>query len=104
MNRARVDRRITIVSRTGWHIVSDMSVFVLPSGTIGTAGRETVVLDSRGASAYDSRGTLEEWKNSVGQLTQGHRLPILAISTAFAGALLHIAGMDGGGVNFYGSS
>jgi putative DNA primase/helicase len=104
LNRARVDRRITIVSRTGWHVVGDMSVFVLPSGTIGSAGRETVVLDSQAASSYDSRGTLDEWKKSVGQLTAGHRLPILAISTAFAGACLHIAGMDGGGVNLFGSS
>jgi putative DNA primase/helicase len=60
LNRARVDRRITIVSRTGWHVVGDMSVFVLPSGTIGSAGRETVVLDSQAASSYESRGTLEE--------------------------------------------
>jgi putative DNA primase/helicase len=37
-------------------------------------------------------------------LTAGHRLPILAISTAFAGACLHIAGMDGGGLNLFGSS
>jgi putative DNA primase/helicase len=104
LNRARVDRRITIVPRTGWHDVGGTSVFILPGETIGTAGRETVVLDSNGASPYESRGTLQEWKNSVGALTRGQRLPILAISTAFAGPLLHIAGLDGGGINLFGSS
>jgi putative DNA primase/helicase len=104
LNRARVDRRITIVPRTGWHDVGGTSVFILPGETIGTAGRETVVLDSSGASPYDSRGTLQEWKDGVGTLTKGHRLPILAISTALAGPLLHIAGMDGGGVNLFGRS
>ena len=104
LNRARVDRRITIVGRTGWHDIGEASVFILPAETIGIAGRETVVLDSNGASPYDSRGTLQEWKDSVGTLTKGHRLPILAVSTAFAGPLLHIAGMDGGGVNLFGRS
>ena len=104
LNRARVDRRITIVGRTGWHDIGGTSVFILPTETIGTYGRETVVLDSSGASPYDSRGTLQEWKDNVGSLTKGHRLPILAISTALAGPLLHIAGMDGGGVNLFGRS
>jgi putative DNA primase/helicase len=104
INRARVARRITIVSRTGWHEIGGSSVFVLPAQTIGTAGRETVVLDSNGASPYSSRGTLQEWKDTIGALTQGHRLPILAISTALAGPLLQIVGMDGGGVNFFGRS
>jgi putative DNA primase/helicase len=104
LNRARVDRRITIVGRTGWHDIGGSSVFILPAETIGTSGRETVVLDSSGASPYDSRGTLQEWKDSVAALTKGHRLPILAISTALAGPLLHIAGMDGGGVNLFGRS
>jgi uncharacterized protein (DUF927 family) len=76
----------------------------MPSCTIGTAGRELVLLDSPGTSTYDSRGTLEDWKKSVGTLTKGHGLPVLAISTALAGALLHIAGMEGGGVNFFGFS
>jgi putative DNA primase/helicase len=104
LNRARVDRRITIVGRTGWHDIGGTSVFVLPAETIGTAGRETVMLDSNGASPYDSRGTLQEWKDSVGNLTQGHHLPMLAISTAFAGPLLQVAGMDGGGINLFGRS
>jgi putative DNA primase/helicase len=104
LNRARVDRRITIVGRTGWHDIGGTSVFVLPAETIGIAGRETVVLDTNGASPYDSRGSLQEWQDSVGTLTKGHRLPILAISTALAGTLLHLVGMDGGGVNLFGRS
>jgi putative DNA primase/helicase len=104
LNCARVDRRITIVGRTGWHDIGGTSVFVLPAETIGIAGRETVVLDTNGASPYDSRGSLQEWQDSVGTLTKGHRLPILAISTALAGTLLHLVGMDGGGVNLFGRS
>src|SRR5262245_12689831 len=31
-------------------------------------------------------------------------IPILAISTAFAGPLLHLAGLEGGGLNLFGPS
>jgi uncharacterized protein (DUF927 family) len=37
-------------------------------------------------------------------MTAGHAIPMLAISTAFAGPLLHLAGMEGGGVNLFGQS
>lgn len=37
-------------------------------------------------------------------MSSGHALPVLAISAAFAGPLLHLAGQEGGGVNFFGRS
>src|SRR5262249_20989730 len=38
------------------------------------------------------------------RLTKGHRLAVLAVSTAFAGPLLYLAGQDGGGIHYRGDS
>jgi putative DNA primase/helicase len=37
-------------------------------------------------------------------LARGHALPVLAVSAAFAGPLLHLVGQEGGGVNIFGVS
>ena len=41
---------------------------------------------------------------TVGNLVAGHSRPLLAVSMAFAGPLLSVIGVDGGGINFYGQS
>ena len=48
------------------------------------------------------RGTVEEWRDGAAKLASGHVLPVLAISAALAGPLLHLAGHEGGGVHFFG--
>jgi uncharacterized protein (DUF927 family) len=50
------------------------------------------------------RGTLDEWRDSVAKLAQGHLLATLAISTALSGPLLYLTGFEGGGVHLFGPS
>ena len=99
-----VKGRVTLVDRTGWHEINGREVFVLPAEAIGPRGSENVILDAAAIGPYDSCGSLQEWQSSVGALARGHILPILAISAALAGPLLHLAGQEGGGLNFFGPS
>ena len=60
----------------------------------------------RGAttSPFDRRGTLADWQSGVGSLVAGHSRSVFAVSTALAGPLLGLLGMEGGGFNLYGQS
>jgi putative DNA primase/helicase len=104
LSTVRPKRRVTIVSRTGWHDIGGRSVFVLPGETIGPRGGERVILDAAAHGAYETRGTIEEWRAGVGALAGGHALAVLAVSAALAGPLLYLAGGEGGGVHFFGQS
>ena len=104
LSAANVRGRVTIVSRTGWHEIGGHSVFVLAEETFGPRGAERVILDAAAIGPYESRGTLRDWQAGVGALAGGHSMPMLAVSAAFAGPLLHMAGQAGGGVNFLGRS
>jgi hypothetical protein len=97
-------RRVTVVMRTGWHEIEGRKRFVLPSETIGQEGPELMVLDATAVGPYETKGTLQSWQNSVAQLVADHYLPILALSAAFAGPLLDLAGQDGVGIHFFGAS
>jgi putative DNA primase/helicase len=99
-----VKGRVTIVHRTGWHDIGSHHVFVLPAETIGPKGSEQVILDASALGLYEAHGTLKDWQAGIGNLSCGHALPVLAISAAFAGSLLHLAGQEGGGVHIFGGS
>jgi putative DNA primase/helicase len=104
LNGADVCERVTRVERTGWHSIGGHEVFVLPTETIGPPSTETVVLDGAANAPYEKSGSLEDWRDGVGALASGHFMPVLAISVAFAGPLLHMAGGEGGGIHVYGQS
>jgi putative DNA primase/helicase len=104
LSGCNVKGRVTIVRRTGWHDIRNRQVFVLPSETIGPTGSERVILDASAAGPYEARGTLKDWHDGIGKLSSGHALPVLAISAAFAGPLLKLAGQEGGGVHIFGAS
>ena len=87
LNGADVRARITSVDRAGWHVVADRSLFVLPSGPIGAPSGETVILQGGAMAAYSVKGTLEAWRETVGQKIAGHSRAVLAVSVAFAGPL-----------------
>ena len=100
----RVEQRVIVVERTGWHDIGGASIFVLPGETIGPRGVERVILDAGASAPYEVRGTIDEWREGAAKLAGGHLLLMLAISTALAGTLAHLAGYEGGGVHFYGPS
>jgi hypothetical protein len=87
-----------------WHEINEQLVFVLPAETIATDLGEAVELDPKAIGPYETRGSLEDWKQGVGRLTAGHALPIFMVSAALAGPLAHLVGAEGGGVHVFGNS
>lgn len=104
LSSVQTTARITTVHRTGWHEIEGERIFVLPGETIGRKGVGRVLLDGAAHGPYETKGTLAEWRDGVGALTAGHGIPMLAISAAFAGPLLHLADLEGGGLNLFGQS
>jgi hypothetical protein len=99
-----VKSRVTLVRRTGRHEIAMNQVFVLPNETIGPRGAEQIIFHASATGPYEAKGSLQGWQDSIGALASGHALPVLAISAAFAGPLLHLAGQEGGGFDFHGMS
>jgi uncharacterized protein (DUF927 family) len=103
LNQAAIKARITIVPRTGWHVVDERRIFALPGEGIGISGRIILAAEVT-ASQYTTCGTLEEWQNSVAKLAQAHGHARFAIGSAFVSPLLALIGADGGGINLRGPS
>jgi uncharacterized protein (DUF927 family) len=100
---ADIKDRVTVVHRSGWLDIGGARAFALPSEIIN-GGKERVILAKEAAGAYGQRGTLDDWKESVGALAGGHRLLRLSIATALAGTLLSIGGFESGCFHLYGRS
>ena len=96
------DKQARCVERLGWY----GGVYVLPTETIGGDKSEIVVFQNPHViePAFSVSGTKEQWREHVAALAVGNSRLIFAISTAFAGPLLDIVGMEGGGFHFCGSS
>ena len=77
----------------------------MPSQVIGAApGRILYEAGDRRQEEYSARGSLADWQHGVSAPAQGHALAALAISAAFAGPLLHLAGLESGGIHLFGNS
>ena len=61
-------------------------------------------MNASAVGPYEARGSLADWQRGIGALSIGHPLPVLAISAAFAGPLLDLAGQEGGGLNIFAGS
>jgi putative DNA primase/helicase len=95
-NRARATQRV------GWHGNS----FVMPDDCYGVDERDTLLLQSATAQehAFRQSGTLESWRQNVGQYATGNSRLVLALSAAFAGPLIGPCSAEGGGIHFKGAS
>src|SRR5262245_46098829 len=104
LNQATIKARVTIIPRTGWHIVDDQKIFALPNDEgIGIAGQIFLATEVT-ASHYTSSGTLGDWQGSVAKLAQAHCRARFAIASAFVSPLLMLIGADGVGINLRGPS
>lgn len=88
--------------RTGWadDTPDDMPVFLLPDETIG-ADNYLVNIEHHG---YHQKGTLDDWKATIGEYTKGNPIVQLGIMASLAGVLLRRVDMTGGGLHFFGNS
>lgn len=97
----RPAERARCVERVGWH----GRAFVLPEATIGATNGERVLLQTTGtAPQFDMAGSMKGWQAEVAVPAVGNSRMVLALSTAFAAALLHPAAEESGGVHFHGQS
>jgi putative DNA primase/helicase len=94
------------VNRGGWHDVRGAAVFVLPDAVYGQPGAERVVLQLASSlpHAFRVAGTVDQWQREIARYAVGNSRLTLAISAAFAAALLHLSGEESGGINFQGGS
>lgn len=99
--------RVTCTDRVGWH---EGGIYVLPSGCIASAavqaaGRRYVFQSDAGMDdTFRQRGELADWRQGVARLAEGNSRLIFALCCAFGGPLLHLAGMEGGGIHLRGKS
>lgn len=98
---AQVEKRARCVDRTGWH----GNVFVMPDRTIGE-DEERILYQSASATpgTFKQRGKLTAWQTNVAALCAGNSRLVFALSSAFAAPLLHVTGMESGGVHMRGDS
>ena len=98
---AQVEQRARCVERTGWH----GNVFVMPDRTIGE-DEERILFQSASATpgTFKRKGKLADWQTNVAARCAGNSRLVFAVSAAFAAPLLHVTGMERGGVHLRGDS
>lgn len=104
IQKAQVEQRALCVCSTGWH----GNKFVMTDRTIGEneEDEERILFQSASAApgTFKRKGKLTDWKTNVASLCAGNSRLMFAVSAAFAAPLLHIAGMESGGVHLRGNS
>ncbi|WP_412757965.1 DUF927 domain-containing protein [Legionella bozemanae] len=96
-----VDARARCVDKLGWH----GDVFVTASQSIGQSTEKIVFQNTNAIEpAVSAKGSVEEWRDSIGRLASGNSRLIFAISVALAPVLAKIVGEDSGGFHFRGAS
>lgn len=99
-------RRLVTARRLGW-TDQTMSNFVLGSGRAVGSINVLPVEDALTCLADQicTRGSLDDWKNTVARSCVGNPLLLLAVSLAFSGPLLELLDLDfGGGLHLRGTS
>ena len=95
----KTDRFVTCVPRIGWH----ERAYVMPDIAYGVPADTVVLQSARHMGMFRTGGTLEGWKE-IASLCAGNSRLVFALCAAFAGPLLRVAGIEGGGFSFEGGS
>jgi len=92
----------TCVFKTGWF----KGAYVLPDRTIGGDSDNPVLFqtDNPLTGNFDSKGTIERWRDNVARFAVGNSRVSFAISASFTAPLLSLFGIEGGGFHFRGES
>jgi putative DNA primase/helicase len=96
-----VEDRARCVERLGWH----GTVYVTPAESIGEDSEQVVFQNAHAIEpAFSVAGAVEDWRREVAALAAGNSRLVFAISVAFAGPLVEMAGEDSGGFHLRGAS
>ena len=95
-------RSAICVSSVGWHD----QTFVFPNSAIPGDADEAIIYQTaaRDEHFYQTAGTLEEWRETIGHRCAGNSRLAFAVSAAFAGPLLRPLNVEGGGFHLVGTS
>jgi putative DNA primase/helicase len=99
ISSAATPKTLTTTDATGWH----GGAFVLTGGEVIGDGEKLVFIGAD-TDIYAARGTLDQWRRELAALAVGNSRLEFAVSLAFAGVLMPLAGDDGAGCNFFGIS
>lgn len=88
------------ISKIGWQD----DTYVLPDVNFGESFGEDIYFESSLANLHQVAGSLDDWKENVGNYCRGNSLLVLLTSYALTGPLLRPCGFEGGGLHIYGSS
>jgi putative DNA primase/helicase len=96
---ATTEQRIRSVSKVGW----SGSTLVRPDRAVSPDRQEgDGVSADRERRSLGTRGSLEEWRESVGRMCSGNSRLLFAASCAFAGPLLGLIDAQFGGFHLNG--
>jgi putative DNA primase/helicase len=107
LSDAKPKKRLSVVSRTGWHNHAGKAAFVLPNATLVAEGKPDIFLQTENPATNPpiaQSGTLEDWQANIAALAVGNSRLALGLGVAFAAPLMGIVGLEGGGFNLQGAS
>lgn len=115
LEQAKPDRFGLAIDRTGWLRTrtsgagwAGFAGYVYPGGEVIERAGSTALFHWTGAPPdpvrHGARGSLEAWQQHQGKWCVGNPALMFAASIGFAGKLLSLVGVEGGGFNVYGPS
>ena len=93
-------KTLRCVTTIGWH----GKTYVLPNDSYGEKAGEIILQAAVADSPFRVRGSLGEWQEQIGKYCPGNSRLAFAVCAAFAAPLLHVCGLESGGVHFMGNS
>ncbi|MDG2990739.1 DUF927 domain-containing protein [Candidatus Synechococcus calcipolaris G9] len=101
---AGIEEQFLLMPSTGWADVQEQKSFLLPHVTIGDRRLRFQSFEPPLTHPYQPKGTLENWAVEVGKYAAGNSRLAFALSSSFAGPLLELLDIPGGGFNLYGAT
>ncbi|NBM54601.1 DUF927 domain-containing protein [Proteus sp. G2669] len=92
----------SITNKSGWH----KGAYIMPDGSIIGIPEQPIFFNgqSAAATAYQTSGTVESWRNGVARLADGNSFMMIAIGAALAAPMTSIIGADSFGLHLYAQS
>lgn len=92
----------TITNATGWQ----NGAYILPNGEVIGEPKSPVLFRSQSAGfiGYSTQGTVQNWRDEIGQYVKGNPSMILGVAVALSAPLIHLLEVDSFGVHLFGGS
>ncbi|MGL5953206.1 MAG: DUF927 domain-containing protein [Providencia rustigianii] len=100
--RQKFKENWSITNKSGWH----KGAYIMPDGSIIGTPEQPIFFNgqSAAATAYQTSGTVESWRNGVARLANGNSFMMIAIGAALAAPMTSIIGADSFGLHLYAQS